>query len=36
MRAVAKNLTDEDIKNLAAFLTLAKPTTPGNPRAPSH
>jgi len=36
MRAVAKNLTDEDIKNVAAFLTLAKPTTPGNPRAPSH
>jgi len=36
MRAVAKNLTDEDIKNLAAFLTLAKPTTPGNPRSPSR
>jgi len=36
MRAVAKNLSDEDIKNLAAFLTLAKPTTPGNPRSPSH
>ncbi|OIQ03457.1 MAG: hypothetical protein COS82_08985 [Zetaproteobacteria bacterium CG06_land_8_20_14_3_00_59_53] len=36
MRAVAKNLTDEDIKNVAAFLTLAKPTTPGNPRSPSR
>ncbi|MDX8392934.1 MAG: c-type cytochrome [Mariprofundaceae bacterium] len=36
MRAVAKNLTDEDIANVAAFLTLAKPTTPGNPRSPSR
>jgi len=36
MRAVAKNLSDEDIMNLAAFLTLAKPTTPGNPRSPSR
>ena len=36
MRAIAANLSDEDIANLAAFLTLAKPTTAGNPRAPSH
>jgi cytochrome c553 len=36
MRAVAGRLTDEDIANVAAFLTLAKPTTPGNPRSPSH
>jgi len=36
MRAVAGHLTDEDIANVAAFLTLAKPTTPGNPRSPSH
>jgi len=36
MRAVAKNMTDADIANVAAFLTLAKPNTPGNPRSPSH
>jgi len=36
MRYVAGKLTDEDIANAAAFLTLAKPTTPGNPRSPSH
>ncbi len=36
MRAVARNLTDEDIANVAAFLTLARPTTPGNPRSPSR
>jgi len=36
MRYVAGRLSDEDIANVAAFLTLAKPTTPGNPRAPSH
>jgi len=36
MRAVAGHLTDDDIANVAAFLTLARPTTPGNPRAPSH
>ncbi|HKI61078.1 MAG TPA: c-type cytochrome [Mariprofundaceae bacterium] len=36
MRAVAKNLTDDDIANVAAFLTLARPTTPGNPRSPSR
>ena len=36
MRGVAKNLTDEDIANVAAFLTLARPTAPGNPRSPSH
>ncbi len=36
MRYVAGKLTDEDIANVAAFLTLAKPTSPGNPRSPSH
>lgn len=36
MREVAGRLTDEDIKNVAAFLTLARPTTPGNPLAPSR
>lgn len=36
MRAVASKMTDDDIKNAAAFLTLARPVTPGNPRAPSH
>jgi len=36
MRAVAIHLTDDDINNVAAFLTLARPTTPGNPRSPSH
>jgi len=34
MRAVAAKMTDEDIANVAAFLTGAKPITPGNPRAP--
>ncbi|HXH71357.1 MAG TPA: c-type cytochrome [Mariprofundaceae bacterium] len=34
MRAVASHMTDEDIANVAAFLTGAKPVTPGNPRAP--
>jgi len=34
MAAVAKNMTDEDIQNAAAFLTGARPATPGNPRAP--
>jgi len=36
MRAVARHLSDEDIQNVAAFLTLARPTTPGNPRSPSR
>ncbi len=36
MRNVAKHLTDEDIENVAAFLTGAKPVVPGNPRAPVH
>jgi len=36
MRAVARNLTDDDIANVAAFLTLSRPNTPGNPRVPSH
>lgn len=36
MRKVAANMTDEDIANAAAFLTGAKPITPGNPRAPKH
>jgi len=34
MRKVAANLTDEDIKNVAAFLTVARPATSGNPSAP--
>lgn len=34
MRNVAKHMTDEDIANVASFLTGAKPNTPGNPRAP--
>jgi len=34
MRKVAKNLTDEDIANVAAFLTVARPATSGNPSAP--
>ncbi|MDQ6951612.1 MAG: c-type cytochrome [Mariprofundales bacterium] len=34
MRGVASHLTDEDIDNVAAFLTSAKPVSPGNPRAP--
>jgi cytochrome c553 len=36
MQAVAKNMTDDDIKNAASFLTGAKPVAPGNPRAPAH
>ncbi len=34
MRKVASHLTDDDIANLAAFLTMAKPVNPANPRAP--
>ncbi len=34
MRAVAGRLTDEDIANVAAFLTVARPVAPGNPRSP--
>ncbi len=34
MRNVATHLTDEDIVNVAAFLTVAKPVTAGNPAAP--
>jgi len=34
MRNVAKHLSDEDIANVAAYLTIAKPVTPGNPHAP--
>jgi len=34
MRKVAANLTDEDIANVAAFLTVARPATSGNPSAP--
>jgi len=34
MRAVAARLTDEDIANVAAFLTVAKGYTGGNPHAP--
>ncbi|RMH51198.1 MAG: hypothetical protein D6682_05475 [Zetaproteobacteria bacterium] len=36
MRKVAAQLTDDDIANLAAFLTLAKPTSEGNPREPKR
>ncbi len=34
MRAIAKNLTDDDILNAAAFLALAPRTTAGNSRVP--
>jgi len=34
MRNVAARLTDEDIANVAAFLTVSSPITPGNPRSP--
>jgi cytochrome c553 len=34
MRAVAKNLTDEDIHNAATYLTSAPRTTMGNARVP--
>lgn len=34
MRHVAMHLTDEDIDNVAAFLTVSMPIAPGNPRAP--
>lgn len=36
MRKVAGQLTDEDIRNAAAFLTSAKPGTAGNPKAPQR
>ena len=36
MRHVAAKLTDEDILNAAAYLTVAKESTPGNPKAPKH
>ena len=36
MRKVAATLTDEDIKNLAAFLTSANPEVPGNPVPPQR
>ena len=36
MRKVAANMTDEDIANVAAFLTVARPSTAGNPSAPRH
>jgi len=36
MRKVAALLTDEDIANLAAFLTVSRPSTKGNPSAPRH
>jgi cytochrome c553 len=35
MRAVAKNLTDEDIQNVATYLTSAPRTTVGNARVPA-
>jgi len=34
MRKVAANMTDEDIANVAAYLTVTSPVSPGNPRAP--
>ena len=36
MRHVAKNLTDDDIYNVATFLTSAPPTTMGNTRVPEQ
>ncbi|MBN4073371.1 c-type cytochrome [Mariprofundus ferrooxydans] len=36
MRKVAAKLTDEDIANVAAFLTVSRPSTSGNPSAPRH
>ena len=36
MRAVAKNLTDDDINNAAAFLASAPETTQGNHRVPTQ
>ena len=36
MRKVASKLTDDDIKDAAAFLTQAPPATPGNPRTPKR
>jgi len=34
MRKVAAKMSDEDIANVAAFLSITTPITPGNPRAP--
>lgn len=36
MRAIAKNLTDDDILNVAAFLSSAPQTTVGNSRTPEN
>lgn len=36
MRAVAKNLTDDDIADVATFLASAPETTPGNHRVPTQ
>jgi len=36
MRHVAAKLTDDDIANVAAFLTVSRPSTSGNPSAPRH
>jgi len=36
MRAVAAKLTDQDIRDVAAYLTQAPEVTPGNPRAPKR
>lgn len=36
MQKVARNLTDDDIKNVAAFLTNATPLTIGNSRVPEQ
>jgi len=34
MRKVAEKMSDEDIANVSAFLTVSRSVTPGNPRAP--
>lgn len=36
MRAIAKHLTDDDIQNVAAFLSAAPQTTMGNSRTPEN
>ncbi len=36
MRSVAARLSDEDIANVAAFLTVSSPVSPGNPRSPQR
>ncbi len=36
MQIIARQLTDDDIKNVATYLTAAPPTTPGNMRTPEQ